>query len=329
MATELVLLGTAGAPMPVAGRAGISSALVIDQRVFIIDCGRGSPSGYADAGLDFSRLEAVFLTHLHADHAGDLPGMILYPWGVRVGDSGPLAPIRVYGPSRPENLPAGDAAFHRETTIHPELPAPGTADLVDNILAGYAYHLNVMPLDARMPDAGELVRGMDIPVPARTDGIAQIPVVVLDDGAVRVTAVTVSHGRAVPALAYRFDTADGSVVFSGDTTVNDDLIALAQGTDILVHHVADLGYLGRHGLSGAALDRMAALHTDISQVGSVAERAGARELVLTHYLPAEPDAIPEAAWAQRAGQGFSGATTAGHDGLRMALPRLTDHLAPL
>ena len=72
-------------------------------------------------------------------------------------------------------------------------------------------------------------------------------------------------------------------------------------------------------MSGAALDRMAALHTDISQVGSVAERAGARELVLTHYLPAEPDAIPDAEWAQRAGQGFSGTTTAGHDGLRIAL----------
>ena len=84
MTTELVLLGTAGAPLPVAGRAGISSALVVDGRVFVIDCGRGSPSAFADAGLDFSRLEAVFLTHLHADHVGDLPGMLLYGWGARV-----------------------------------------------------------------------------------------------------------------------------------------------------------------------------------------------------------------------------------------------------
>jgi ribonuclease BN (tRNA processing enzyme) len=321
VATELVLLGTAGAPLPVAGRAGISSALIVDGRVFVIDCGRGSPSGFAGAGLGFSRLEAVFLTHLHADHIGDLAGMLLYGWGARAGAHGPLAPIRVYGPPRPDMLPAGDAVFRRETTIHPELPAPGTTDLVESILAGYAYHLNVMPLDARMPDAGALVRGIDIRVQARIEGMAQVPVAVFDDGVARATAVAVTHGRAIPALGYRFDTADGSVAFSGDTTVNDDLIALAQGADILVHQVADLGYLERHGFTGAALERMAALHTDVTQVGGVAERAGVGELILSHYLPAEPDAITDAEWAERAGQGFSGTTTAGSDGLRRTLPR--------
>ncbi len=174
-----------------------------------------------------------------------------------------------------------------------------------------------------MPDAGALVRGIDIRLPARAEGITQVPVTVFADGAVRVTAVAVTHGRAVPALAYRFDTADGSVVFSGDTTVNDDLIALAQGADILVHQVADLGYLERHGITGAAIDRMAALHTDVTQVGGVAERARVRELILSHYLPAEPDAITDAQWAQRAAHGFTGTTTAGTDGLRRTLPRVT------
>lgn len=302
--------------MPVAGRAGISAALAVGDRVFVIDCGRGSPSAYADAGLGFPHLEAVFLTHLHADHVGDLPGMLLYPWGSRTGPDGPLPPVRVYGPARPDALPAGDAVFHRKSTIHPDLPTPGTADLVENILAGYAYHLNIMPLDASMPDAAALVRPTDIRFQGGTEGNTQV---VVDDGAVRVTAVAVTHGRAVPALAYRFDTADGAVVFSGDTTVNDSLISLARDADILVHEVADLGFLEQHGATGAALERMAALHTDVTQVGGVAERAGVRELILSHYLPADPQAITETDWAHRAGRGFSGITTAGRDGLRRTL----------
>jgi ribonuclease BN (tRNA processing enzyme) len=320
MATELVLLGTAGAPMPVPGRGGISSALVIDGRVFVIDCGRGSPSAFAGAGLDFTRLEAIFLTHLHVDHVGDLPGMLLYPWGVRADGNGPLPPVRVYGPSRPRALPEGDAIFHRQTTICPELPAPGTVDLVGHVLAGFAYHLNVMPVDCHMPDAGALVRSTEVAAPRLSERGAQVPVVVFEDGDVRVTTVAVTHGRAVPALAYRFDTAAGSVVFSGDTSVNEDLITLAQGADVLVHQVADLDYLARHGVDQAQLARMAALHTDVSQVGGVAEHARVRELILTHYLPAEPDAISDAEWARRAAHGFGGTTTAGRDGLRRALP---------
>jgi ribonuclease BN (tRNA processing enzyme) len=83
--------------------------------------------------------------------------------------------------------------------------------------------------------------------------------------------------------------------------------------------VADLDYLERHGFTGAALERMAALHTDVSEVGGVAERAGVHDLILNHYLPAEPGAITEAEWAERAGRGFSGRTTAGFDGLRRKL----------
>jgi ribonuclease BN (tRNA processing enzyme) len=323
MATELVLLGTAGAPLPVAGRAGTASAVVVDGRVFIVDCGRGAPSAFADAGLNFRHLEAVFLTHLHADHIGDLPGMLLYGWGVRADGDGALAPIRVYGPSRPQMLPSDADGPARQTIICPQQPAPGTIDLVGHILAGYAYHLNVMPLDARMPDPGALVRAADIVVAPRNRDAPAVPVLVCEDARVRITAVAVTHGHAVPALAYRFDTADGSVVFSGDTTVNDDLIGLAKGADILVHQVADLDYLAEHGVTGADLERIAGLHTDVTQVGAVAERAQVGELILHHYLPADPGAITEADWARRGGQGFSGITTAGRDGLRRTPRRAT------
>jgi ribonuclease BN (tRNA processing enzyme) len=121
--------------------------------------------------------------------------------------------------------------------------------------------------------------------------------------------------------AARFDTPDGSIAFSGDTTVNENLTALARGADILIHQVADLNYLKQHGTDDAELARMAALHTDVSQVGGVATHALVRELILSHYLPADPAAITAAEWAKRAGRGFSGTTTADHDGLRRTLPR--------
>ena len=56
-----------------------------------------------------------------------------------------------------------------------------------------------------------------------------------------------------------------------------------------------------------------------TEVGSVAERAGVRELILNHYVPAEPDAVTEADWEGRARSGFGGKTTAGTDGLRRLL----------
>lgn len=196
---------------------------------------------------------------------------------------------------------------------------------MQGILTTYGYHLKVMPLDARMPDPGGLSRAVDIRVPGPADGGPQKPVLVMQEDGVRVTTIAVTHGHVMPALAYRFDTPDGSVVFSGDTTVNADLIALAQEADILVHCVADLGYLELHGTTGDELEHMAGLHTDVTEVGGVAERARVQELILTHYLPAEPDAIGEAEWAAHVGTGFSGKTTAGRDGLRRVLARTGVH----
>ena len=71
------------------------------------------------------------------------------------------------------------------------------------------------------------------------------PFEVYHDDLVRVAAFLVDHHPVFPSFAYRFDTADGSVVFSGDTcpNTNRNLQRLANGADILVHEVIDRAWI--------------------------------------------------------------------------------------
>jgi ribonuclease BN (tRNA processing enzyme) len=67
----VVLLGVAGGPPPEIGRAGISIALVVGDRVYVVDCGRGAVTQYAEARLAVTMLSGIFVTHVHAEHAID------------------------------------------------------------------------------------------------------------------------------------------------------------------------------------------------------------------------------------------------------------------
>ncbi len=58
---------------------------------------------------------------------------------------------------------------------------------------------------------------------------------VMEDENVSVTSALVEHPPVEPSIAFRFDTADRSIVISGDTNYSESLIELAQGADVLVH----------------------------------------------------------------------------------------------
>lgn len=77
------------------------------------------------------------------------------------------------------------------------------------------------------------------------------PFPVFEDDRVRVTATLVPHGPVYPSLAYRFDTEDGAVTFSGDTAKSANVVRLARGSDILVHEVIDVDFYAQ--TSGPAL----------------------------------------------------------------------------
>ncbi|WP_371548600.1 MBL fold metallo-hydrolase [Streptomyces sp. NBC_00554] len=319
---SLTLLGTNSGPPPLAARYGISQALVVNGRTYVVDCGRGAVSQYMRAGLSMPSLAAIFLTHLHADHVVDYYAFPMLAAGA-AGAQGFRSPIDVYGPG-----PAGIAS----TVAGAPGPVPGTIDMTR--LAGQAYaaaptffmteHIGI--------DPASLLRVHDVLPPAGTGASAtntapaMAPFTVMENDDVKVTAVLVPHGAVYPAYAYRFDTDHGSVVFSGDTTPTPNVIGLARGADVLVHEALHPDGLAALGLPQHLIDHILATHTDVSELGRIAAESGVRTLVATHLSPGNPAATSDATWrrllrdsARRAD--FGGRMILGEDLMRVPVGR--------
>ena len=70
---RIVLLGTGGGPKIWAKRSQPSSAIIINDSVYIIDTGDGICTQLAKAHIDIKKIKAIFITHNHSDHVDDIP----------------------------------------------------------------------------------------------------------------------------------------------------------------------------------------------------------------------------------------------------------------
>ena len=249
---KLVLLGTAGGPTPKRTRAAPAQAIVIGDAVYVVDCGNGVARQMVLAGLPLRGLRHVFLTHHHSDHAADLVTLPLLAWA-----AGLDTPITLHGPAPLQrSVKAGlrAAAFDIATRVKDE---------------------------GRRP-LGDLVHVHEL----RGDGIVH------RDASVTVRAARVEHPPIREAYAYRFDTADWSVVVSGDTAPSSNLVALARGADVLVHEVllqdaAEIAAWVGKPINHPLVQHIMRSHTSFRDLGRIAHDAGVGQLVLSHYVPGD------------------------------------------
>ena len=322
--TRLVLLGTAGGPLPSPTRFGISQAVVVGDRVHVVDCGTGVTRQLRRARL-LSGLSGVYLTHLHSDHACDYFNLFLLGWPIIQFNP----PVPVYGPGSAGPMCALPAEDDEPAIplVNPADPTPGIVEVTQHHIEAAAFDLNIRMREAGRSDLTELIVPTEIAVPAAV-GASPLgavappmpPIVVAEGDDLRVTAVLVQHAPVFPAFAFRFDTPAGSIVISGDTAPSPNLVSLAQGADILVHEVYDDTRHYDDEETWEAEQRrhhLVTSHTAVSEVGKVAAEAGVGRLVLTHFIPGE-DAHPDAHWLERI-SGFDGEVIVGQDLLELSL----------
>ena len=245
--TQVVLLGT-GNPFPDPDRSGPATAIVVNGSAYLVDFGPGvirrAKAAMFDKGitaLEPTNLTVAFATHLHSDHTVGYPDLIFTPWVM-----GRKVPLEVYGPkglkAMTDHILAAWQADIEERVSTETWQPPNYRD---------AYKVNVHEIS---------------------------PGVVYKDANVTVTAFPTKH--AFPeTYGYRFDTADRSVVISGDTTYSQTTIDACHGCDVLIHEATTLEFLAKR---PDFQPYSAKYHTNTTQLAELASKAKPHLLIIYH-----------------------------------------------
>jgi ribonuclease BN (tRNA processing enzyme) len=263
-ALELLVLGSGGPGA--AGRAASAYLLLLNGKPrILVDAGPGSFARLGESGESLADTDIVLLTHLHIDHAGELPGLFK---ARAVSGSGRIT-FQVWGPD--------GAAAHGESAYFPSTRR--FIELLFGRQGAFAYlHDFAAPIDIEAHD-----------IPTR---IAPLPVphVIHRETGLTISAIAGHHGDA-PAVIYRIDCAGTSITFSGDIDANGlpALQRIARGTDLLVFNTVVLDPPG-------SAPVLYTLHTPPQKIGELAREVGAHALLLSHLSPAtdqQHDAVLE------------------------------------
>ena len=195
-------------------------------------------------GIPFSAITGMFLTHHHSDHVVGFPDLWLTGWIGRPWGQRKI-PLRVWGPQ-------------------------GTRQMMEHLPQAFAVDIRVRrrnyPPDGVKLQAAEIKEG-----------------IVYSDNGVTVSAFEVDHGgEELPAFGYRIDFEGHSVVLSGDTTFNRNLIEHSRGADLLVHEVTAAA--GNAAESPQQLKRIGANHTTPDQAGQIFAEVKPKLAVYNHLL---------------------------------------------
>ena len=276
--TRVILLGTKGGPrIGASGRSSPSTLILVNDVPYVVDCGYGTSRQLLAAGVPLNQLRYVFITHHHSDHNLEYGPLLYNAWITGL-------PIRVdaYGPVGLRRM-TEDFFSYLKFDIETRIPDEGRQDLRKLILA---HEFNR-------------------------------PGVVMQNDHVKISSFLVRHPPIRQSYAYRFDAKDRSVVVSGDTAYVPELAEFAKGADVLVHEVMYLpaveALVKRLPNAKRLREHLMVAHTLPEDVGRIAERAGVKTLVLSHFVPGDDPSITDEQWSEDVRKHFKGRIIVGKD----------------
>lgn len=252
---RVTLLGT-GVPLPAADRFQASILVEAGGQKLLFDAGRGATIRLWQRRVPLGSIDVLFITHFHSDHTVGIADLWLTGWlpGAFGGRKGPF---HVIGPV-------------------------GAKALMSNLEKAYALDVQIRSADENVPREGAEVRTEEF----RNGGV------VYEKDGVRVVAFEVDHGpRIKPAYGYRIEYGGHSVVLSGDTRYNQNVIEFGTGADLLIHEVA---LVRPELLANPAVQRIIALHTSPREAGMVFSQTRPKLAVYSHIALPRSEKVPPA-----------------------------------
>ena len=254
-----------------------AQVIVTNNAAYVIDCGDGVARQLVFAAVPLTTIRQIFITHQHSDHNADYGNLIWLAWA-----AGLSTRVDAWGPP----------PLARMTKLF--------------------FEMNAYDIETRISNEGRV----PIEPLVHAHELRDTGVVTSDDN-VKVTAAVVDHPPVTPALGYRFDAPDRSIVISGDTAPSDNLVQLARGADVLVHSVmyppAIDRLVARVPKAAALKESILAHQTSAEDAGRIAQAAGVKTLVLSHLVPADDPQVTERMWIAAAQSRFRGKVVLGRD----------------
>jgi len=283
----ITLLGT-GTPAPSLTRQSSGYLIDVGNDVIVWDHGPGAHQRLIESGRRSTDVTHAFFTHLHYDHCMDYGRLVLQRW-----DQGAdrIPDLRVYGP--PPLARMTEQLFGADGIYGPD------------IRARTEHRSSLDVFEAR---GGKLPRKRPAPQVTEIHAGSAIE----GNG----WKVRVGHAQHVQpylqCLAFRLDTAEGSLCYTGDSGSNDSIVELATGCDMLIHM--------NHYFSGTepspAYRAACGNHRDNALI---AKRAGVKVLVLTHLLAQIDQPTVREQIVHEIQQVFEGKVVWGEDLMRLGL----------